>query len=176
MIFFLYLLFVFRKVTSQPCSRIPGNRSFRHIVCSVEVLVKGASQQLPEVRDALGSAPLERLTLKQTIHVPTLQTLTPTPHAFTSHTQANTSTPTLGTYKNDADDDSDTTIMYESPQPDSDKTVLPYDSDETVLPTRLCYLLTVTRLCYRMTVTRLYYLLNLTIQKNFSVNQTAVHH
>ena len=132
--FFLYLLFVFRKVTSQPFSRIPGNRSFRHIVCSVEVLVKGASQQLPEVRDALGSAPLERLTLKQTIHVPTLQTLTPTPHASTSHTQANTSTPTLGTYKNDADDDSDTTIMYESPQPDSDETVLPYDSDETVLP------------------------------------------
>ena len=132
--FFLYLLFVFSKVTSQPFSRIPGNRSFRHIVCSVEVLVKGASQQLPEVRDALGSAPLERLTLKQTIHVPTLQTLTPTPHASTSHTQANTSTPTLGTYKNDADDDSDTTIMYESPQPDSDETVLPYDSDETVLP------------------------------------------
>ena len=132
--FFLYLLFVFRKVTSQPFSRIPGNRSFRHIVCSVEVLVKGASQQLPEVRDALGSAPLERLTLKQTIHVPTLQTLTPTPHASTSHTQANTSTPTLGTYKNDANDDSDTTIMYESPQPDSDETVLPYDSDETVLP------------------------------------------
>ena len=132
--FFLYLLFVFRKVTSQPFSRIPGNRSFRHIVCSVEVLVKGASQQLPEVRDALGSAPLERLTLKQSIHVPTLQTLTPMPHASTSHTQANTSTPTLGTYKYDADDDSDTTIMYESPHPDSDETVLPYDSDETVLP------------------------------------------
>ena len=112
------MLFVVRKVTSQPFSRIPGNRSFRYIVCSVEVLVKGASQQLPEVRDALGSAPLEQLTLKQTIHVPTLQTLTPTPHASTSHTQA----------------DSDTTIMYESPQPDSDETVLPYDSDETVLP------------------------------------------
>ena len=51
--FFLYLLFVFRKVTSQPFSRIPGYRSFRHIVCSVEVLVKGASQQLPEVREML---------------------------------------------------------------------------------------------------------------------------
>ena len=98
------------------------------------MFVKGASQQLPEVRDALVSAPLEQLTLKQTIHVPTLQTLTPTPHAPTSHTQANASTPTLGTYKNDADDDSDTTIMYESPQPDSDETVLPSDSDETVLP------------------------------------------
>ena len=72
--FFVSMLFVFRKVTSQPFSRIPGNRSFRYIVCSVEVLVKGASQQLPEVRDALGSAPLEQLTLKQTIHVPTLQT------------------------------------------------------------------------------------------------------
>ena len=139
------MLLVFRKVTSQPFSRIPGNRSFRYIVCSVEVLVKRESQQLPEVRDAVGSAPLERLTLKQTIHVPTLQTLTPTPHASTSHTQANTSTPTLGTYKNDADDDFDTTIMYESP---------------TV--TRLCYLMTVTRLCYLMTVTRLCYLMTVT--------------
>ena len=152
-------------MTSQPFSRIPGNRSYRHTVCNVEVLVKGASQQLPEVRDALGN-----------------YTCSYTTNIDANATQANTSTPTLRTYKDDTDDDSDTTIMYESPQHetvlpyDSDKTVLPYDSDKTVLP----YDSDKTVLPYdsdnHMTVTRLYYLLNLTIQKNFSVNQTAVHH
>ncbi len=98
-------------MTSAPFSRLPGNRNFLYIVCTLEVSVKGDVQRLPEVRDALRNTSLERLTIKQQLRNPTLPTLIPSPS------------------------DSDITIIYnESPQPDSDDTHLPYDSDETVLP------------------------------------------
>ena len=48
----------------MPYSRVGGNRSYRHRVCDVEVLVVGPSHRSKEVKDALGSCPLRRLRLK----------------------------------------------------------------------------------------------------------------
>ncbi len=140
-----------RKVTSAPFSRLPENRNFRYIVCTLEVSVKGDVQRLPEVRDALGNTSLERLTIKQQLRIPTLPTLTPSPS------------------------DSDTTIILTNPL---NLTVMTPISHMTV--TRQCFLrtvtkqyytvtvmkqyypMTVTRLYYLMTVTRLYYLMTVT--------------
>ncbi len=78
---FIYFSLLFRKVTSRPYSSIPGNRSYRHTVCDVEVLVRGHPQRQAEVQDALGNAPLRRLVIKQLTtttytHTSTLNNLT----------------------------------------------------------------------------------------------------
>ena len=96
----------------------------------MEVLVKGPCQRFPEVRDALSGTPLHRLLLKRcTPHVskPTQQTTLPTPltstpltlatYASTSHTPM---THTLTPKQDNDSDDSDSTIVYELPQPDMD--------------------------------------------------------
>ncbi len=130
-------MYLYRKVTSWPFSRIPGNRNYRYIVCSVEVSVVGNPQRLPEVQDALGNAPIQQLVLKQVLSTTSKHTSTSTCTSI-----SDTSTPHTSTFVTKEDDsDSDKTIIYELSSPDEtistidcDKTVLPYDSDETVLP------------------------------------------
>ena len=155
--YYYYYYYFFRKVTSQPFSRVFGNRWYGYQVCSVEVLVKGPCQRFPEVRDALSGTPLCRLLLKRcTPHVskPTQQTTLPTPltstpltlatYASTSHTPM---THTLMPTQDNDSDDSDSTIVYELPQPDMDilnisnknterLDVYSSDSDATVLPSQ----------------------------------------